>query len=293
MSGWTLPAVFYLGTQIGVAIVISRPVLEQIGPGGLALLRYIVAFLFLLPMVIRGRAWPRMPLADGVVLSLLGLLQFSFTAVLLNIGLQHIPAARAALIFTAYPLVTMLLAAMLGQERLTRYKVLGVLATILGVAVALSEKLQGATTEPGWFGETAVFLAACSGAVSSVLTRPYLRRYAALPVSALALLATVISLPPLVFWEGGFARIPLITPMAWAGIVGIGVLSGISYVVWLWAIHRGSPTAVSVSLGLGPITAALLGVWFLNEPLTLSLLLGLVLSVGGLALAHIQPRSSG
>ena len=49
--------------------------------------------------------------------------QFGILIVLLNYGLQFMPSARGALIFATFPLMTMLLAAVLGKETLNRFKI--------------------------------------------------------------------------------------------------------------------------------------------------------------------------
>ena len=86
------------------------------------------------------------------------------------------------------------LAAAIGHERLSMGRSLAVLLTMAGVAVALGEKASvAAGTRGKWIGELAVFASALCGAVCSVLYRPYLARYPTLPVSAFAMLASVVS----------------------------------------------------------------------------------------------------
>ena len=126
------------GILVGAAIVATRFVITQTGPASLALLRYTIGFCCLLPPVLlaaRVRFAPR----DLVPIALLGITQFGILVALLNFGLQFIPSGRAALIFATFPLLTMLFAAALGQERLTTAKSLGVLLTIAGVGFALGE----------------------------------------------------------------------------------------------------------------------------------------------------------
>jgi drug/metabolite transporter (DMT)-like permease len=67
---------------------------------------------------------------DLLPIGLLGIIQFGVVVTLLNYALQFIPA-RAALIFATFPLLTMILAAALGYERVTLAKALGVLLTIM------------------------------------------------------------------------------------------------------------------------------------------------------------------
>ena len=274
------------GVQVGSAMVATRFVVDQTGPTSLALLRYVIGFCCLLPVVWLSAGPVRFARRDVLPIALLGITQFGILIALLNYGLRFIPSARAALIFATFPLLTMMLAAALGHERLTVPKILGVLLTIAGVGVALGEKALHGGGAQEWVGELAVFASALSGAVCSVLYRPYLRKYPALPVSAFAMLASVGFLAILAAGEGFFAALPRFTPGGWLAIVFIGVGSGVGYYLWLWALGHAPATQVAVFLSLSPITAASLGAFFLGEQISPRSVLGLVCVACGLWLAH-------
>ena len=124
------------GILVGAATVATKSAIDQASPVALALLRYLIGFLCLLPSVLlAGR--PRFERRDLLPIALLGIGQFGILIVLLNVGLQSIPAARAALIFATTPLLMKLLAAALGSESLSLIKTAGVLATIGGVGLML------------------------------------------------------------------------------------------------------------------------------------------------------------
>jgi drug/metabolite transporter (DMT)-like permease len=274
------------GVQVGSAMVATRVVVDQTGPTSLALLRYVIGFCCLLPVVWLSAGPVRFARRDVLPIALLGITQFGILIALLNYGLRFVPSARAALIFATFPLLTMVLAAALGHERLTLPKILGVLLTIAGVGVALGEKaLQGGGAQE-WVGELAVFASALSGAVCSVLYPPYLRKYPALPVSAFAMLASVGFLAILAAGEGFFASPPRFTPGGWLAIVFIGLSSGVGYYLWLWALGHAPATQVTVFLALSPITAAGLGALFLGEAISGVSAVGLACVALGLWLAH-------
>ena len=288
-AGGKLPMLAAAGTgvQVGAALVATRFVVDESGPISLALLRYIVGFLCLLPFVLRAGKAAHIGRRDLLPIALIGIVQFGGVVAVLNFGLQYIPAGRAALIFATFPLITMLLAAALGHERLTAAKSAGVLLTIGGVALALGDRaLDRGAAGDAWIGELAVFFSASCGALSSVLYRPYLGRYPALPVGALAMLASVGFLALLAAGEGFYAATPQFSAGGWAAVIFIGVSSGVFFYLWLWALERTTATKVTVFLALSPITAAGLGALLLDEPLTLLLLIGLVCVVLGLCLAH-------
>jgi drug/metabolite transporter (DMT)-like permease len=289
-AGWRalLPpaAAAATGILVGSAMVATRFVIDQTAPASLAFLRYLIGFCCMLPALLVSER-VRFERRDLAPIALLGITQFGILIALLNYALQFIPSARAALIFATLPLLTMLLATLLGRERLTAWKALGVLLTVVGVGFALGEKaVQGGGGVREWAGELAVFASALCGAVCSVLYRPYLRRYPTLPVSAFAMLASVGFLAILAAREGFFGAAPHFTPGGWLAVVFIGVNSGIGYYLWLWALNHTTPTRVTVFLSLSPVTAAVLGAALLAERLSAMAWAGLGCVALGLWLAH-------
>jgi len=286
---WPAAAAAAAGIQVGSAMVATRMVVDQAGPASLALLRYALGVACLVPAILLSGSRARFAARDLLPIALLGITQFGILIALLNYGLRSVPSARAALIFATFPLLTSLIAAALGRERLTLSKLGGVLLTMLGVGLALGDKsLQRGALGDTWIGELAVFASAFSGALCSVLYRPYLQKYPTLPVSAFAMLASVVFLVPVAAGEGFFAIRPGLTPVGWMAVAFIGVGSGVGYFLWLWALNHATPTRVTAFLALSPVTAAALGAWLLGEPVSPLAALGLASVAAGLALAHLR-----
>lgn len=266
------------GVQVGAAIVASRFVVAEVPPLTLALLRYAIGFACLLPFFLKSFMAPALSgqsraalkniaTADWLAMAALGTGQFAVLIALLNFGLQHIGAGQAALIFSLFPLLTLLLSGALGRERISAALLAGVLLSISGVALSLWPKLQ--TPHPGhWWGEAAVLASAGVGALCSVLYRPYLQRYPTLAVSSFAMLVSVLFLGLLALTENWPARVMALGLQSWTVVALIGISSGIGYFWWLYALKHESPTRVTVFLALNPLTAALLGVLFLGEALS-------------------------
>lgn len=273
----TLLSAAATGIQVGAAITATRFAVDQVGPASLAFLRYAIGATCLAPVFFSGRM--RFARADVLPIALLGIGQFGVLIALLNYGLKSVPSARAALIFASFPMLTLLFAAFIGQERFTAAKVFGVALTILGVGLALGDRTMG---QASWSGELAVLAAAATGAVCSVLYRPYLTRYPTLPVSAFAMLAAVLALAVPAALDDLFVAVPNLDAAGWAAVVFIGLSSGGGYVLWLWALANTSATRVTVFLSLSPITAAVLGAVLLREPVSPTMIVGCGCIAGGL-----------
>ena len=279
-----LLAAALVGIQVGAATVASRFALPETDPISLAFMRYTIGVLSLLPFVLAAPR-PKFRARDLLPMAVLGIIQFAILILLLNVGLMTIPAGRAALVFSAFPLLTMLLGAALGRERMTARKTIGVVLTMLGVGIALGDKIFGGTADTGLTGELLVLGAALCGAVCSVLYRPYLQRYPALPVAGFAMFASVAFLAVLGLGLGGLTNPLTMTPRAQAAVVFIGLSSGLAYFILLWAYARVTPTRATTFQALAPLTATALGVAFLGEMVAWNFLAGLTCVAAGLVIA--------
>jgi drug/metabolite transporter (DMT)-like permease len=271
------------GVQVGAAIVATRFAVGEVGPFSIAFLRYGLAVLCLLPAIAAMGPFPRVPLRDLVPISMLGIGQFGVLIALLNVGLARVPASEGAVLFALLPLFTLVMGALLGRETFSLKKLGGVLLTLLAVCIALEAGSGSGNVDI--VGRLAVVAAAFCGAFCSVLYRPFLQRYPVLPVSALAMLASVAALSvPALATEGLMLQLPSFSFGAWVAIAFIGVSSGVGYVLWLWALSRAPPTQVTVFLSLSPVTAALLGGALLGETVSLAMAPGLVCLAAGICL---------
>jgi drug/metabolite transporter (DMT)-like permease len=272
------------GVQVGAAITATRYVAADISPASLAFLRYAIGVACLIPAIAMA---PRVRFArhDIVPIAALGIGQFGVLIALLNYGLKTVPAGRGALIFASFPLITLVVAALLGHERVTLRKMAGILATLAGVALALGDKILGAGSLTG---EIAILASAATGAICSVLYRPYLRRYPTLPVSAFAMAAAAAALLVPAALDDLFVAPVHLGVSAWAAIVFIGLSSGSFYVLWLWALKTIPATRVTVFLSLSPVTAAVLGVTLLGEPVTAAMIAGVACVAAGLWIANSE-----
>lgn len=127
-----------------------------------------------------------------------------------------------------------------------------------GVALALgAAALQH--TGGGIAGELAVLAAACTGAICSVLYRPYLQRYGAMPLAIWAMGAAAAALAVAAPLELAWPRLQALPPSGWWALLFIGASSALGFVTWLWALARLSASRVTMFLAFSPLTALALG----------------------------------
>jgi drug/metabolite transporter (DMT)-like permease len=79
------------------------------------------------------------------------------------------------------------------------------------------------------------------------------------------MLMSVLFLAILALPEHWPQRVATLPPHTWAIVIFIGASSGIGYFLWLYALKHETPTRVTVSLALNPVTAGILGSLLLHE----------------------------
>ena len=273
------------GVQVGAAIVATRYVAADISPASLAFLRYAIGVACLVPAVAMA-ARVRFARADILPIAALGIGQFGILIALLNYGLRSVPAGRGALIFASFPLITLVVAALLGHERVTVRKISGILLTMSGVALALGDKILGA----GSIARRTHHSGERRGGRGLLRALPAVP--APLPDAAGQRLRDGGGGCRAVSVRG--ARRPVrraarsSRSLAWAAIVFIGLSSGTFYVVWLWALKTIPASRVTVFLALSPLTAIVLGVVLLGEPVTAEMVAGVACVAAGLWVANSE-----
>jgi drug/metabolite transporter (DMT)-like permease len=290
-EGWGVLAAVLSSGLGGTSVGATRYLVSAIDPLAIGAFRFGIGFLLLLPIALtQGGLWSRRQDWPGV--AALGLLFFALFPVLFNASLIFTTAARGALALSTLPLLTMVVGAALGAEALTARKTAGVLIAMLGVAMALLSGL--ASAPPGaWRGDLLMVAAALCMALYSVWSRPFIRRSGAIPFTAFSMGVGAACLVAISWLRGGFAPVADFGASQWLAAVYLGAFGGaVTFYLWTFALGRTTPTRVAISVAVNPITASLVGVTLLHEPVRWSLVGGIVTVFVGVWIATTVGRST-
>jgi drug/metabolite transporter (DMT)-like permease len=267
----------------GTALVATRFVISTSDGLTIATLRYVIAaicLLILVPLVKRKGIAPR----DFAAIAALGLLYFCFFPWCISSAMEFTTASSGAVVLACTPAATLLLGRITGREQWSASKVIGVIFAILGVVTAIGG--AGFNFDaPAWRGDILMIMATLLGAVYAIFSKPYLDKYSPLTVTATAMAAGAVGL--LGFWAPFEISqgIPHFNSAGWLSVLYIGTAGGaLSFFLYAWALGQTAPTITMIFLPLNPIAAVVAGALFLNEPLSLDLLLGLALVIIGIML---------
>ena len=294
MGEWLGVAIALVSSSVGgTAAAITRYLVTDADPVMLAILRWGIGFLCLLPCAVLLRVrWPQR--SDWPAVMALGICFFGLFFILYNIAVSYTTAARASLALATLPLHTMVVGAILGVERLTVRKIIGVGIAVLGVAAALAVGL--AQSPPGsWRGELIMTGAVFCMAFYNVLSRPLMQRSSALGFLTVGMGAGALVLVLVGLAKGSFAALGHFTTAQWIAGLYLGAGGGaLAFILWVMALARATPTRVANTMTVNPIAATLLAALLIGEPITPNLLIGLVAVFAGIwiATSDAKPTSS-
>jgi drug/metabolite transporter (DMT)-like permease len=273
----------------GASIVATRSLISACDPLTIGAFRFGVGFAVMAPMaMIQGSKWP--PREDWLGAAALGLLFFAAFPILFNASLAFTSAARGALALSTLPLLTLLVGAILGVERLTLRKTAGVLIAMAGVAIALLSSLETAPPD-AWRGDLLMIAAAFCMALYSVCSRAFIRRSGPIAFSTMGMGVGAVCLIVLSGWRGGFASVSAFGAPQWLAVVYLGFIGGAAtFFLWAFALARTTPTRVAISVTVNPIAASLLGAALLGEPIGLNIVFGLAVVFVGILVATTAGR---
>jgi drug/metabolite transporter (DMT)-like permease len=274
------PLLGFLAAVWGASYLFIKVAVEDIEPAAMMFIRLLIAGLLLLPVVVaRGalgdlaRAWKA-----GLVL---GTINGAIPFTLIAWGEQHIDSGVAAIANATVPIFNALIVIrFLPSERLSRERLAGVLVGLVGVGV-----LTGGQPEAGgWWavaGTLAVVLASLSYGAAGVYGQLRVAATAGPVLATASMFGGTAVLLPFAVWQ-----MPRSMPDAEAigSLLALTVLGTALAQLVLFRMLRlhGSPRVVLVTYLMPPI-ALVYGALLLDEPLTVEVLLGLALILGGVA----------
>lgn len=285
-----------LGIGWGSSFFFNEVLLRELGPFGLSLGRVglgaLGCWIYLAATGgLRGASWH-----ETRQFALIGLVQYGLPFSIYALAQQYITGGAAGIINALTPVMVVIVAHFWpGGERATVLKSVGVAIGFSGILLLALPALQAGGGSQLW----AIFLAALAP-VCYAFAVNYTKTVTGVPPAAMAAwglsMATLFLAPITLIMEG----VPIVTrPESWAALAMIGfVMTSASFIVFYWVLPRVGPLATSTVTFIAPISAVLLGVWFLNEQLLWPQLAGMgaiftaLLLIDGRLVRLLRPKGN-
>ena len=261
----------------GASFLFIKLGVDEVEPAVVVFGRLLVGVAVLVPIVLLRGSVPDMR-AMWVPCVVLGALNNAVPYWLLAFAETRIDSGLAAVIQAAAPILTVVLAMRIDpSQRVHGLRLVGVAIGFVGVALLVGVQEGGQLV-----GALAVLGTATCYALSVLYAGRAVRSFPPLEVAIGQLAVGLLLATPL-----GLAQLPSEAPpaKAVAAIVALGALStGVAYLLYFTLIARAGASRAILVTYLVPAFALVYGTVFLDEAVTVSALVGLVLILGGTAL---------
>ena len=270
----------------GANVVAVKAILSDVPPILFAFVRFGTAFLVLLAVLRWREGSVGLPRGDIVPMLLLGLAGFGLYQDLWATALGHTTASNSALITAATPVSTMLIAAAVGSDTISRPKVIGAVIALSG-AVAVVVATHGIGFTGASAGDLMTFAATICWACYVAFGAPVLRRHSPLRTATWAIGLGCLGMLPLALWQAATFDVSRIH----AGTIGLFLFCSLlaaaaANVVMFEAVKVLGPTRTMLFQFLVPAFAVMLASILLGEAIVPAQILGGLVIVTGILVSR-------
>jgi len=278
-------------TVVGSYVGFSKIIVAFVPIYLLALLRFAIAAVLMLPLTFPKGAWTVIRNNRGKLFlqSLFG--NFLFSIFMLS-GIARTSATAAGLILSTLPAVVALFSTLALRERVTWRTALAVLLAVVGVAsLAGTHADSGASSST--FGDVLVFCAVCCEAAYVVIGKRLTNaNVAPMQISAWINLVGLVLVLPMGLWQAASFQFQTVPGHVWL-LLGVYAICASWISTWLWlsglkVVPASQAGVFTVAL---PISAALIGIFFLGEHLSLAQGFAFICAASGIVLVTSRPSS--
>lgn len=239
---------------------------------------YIVFFILKKEPFPKGKQWK--------TILILAVLNFVLSNGLSTWGVKYISSGLGAVIGAIFPLWIVIISLFNG-ERLSKISILGLLISFAGVCVVFSDYLSDFIKPDFRFGILLSVIATVTWAIGSMYTKKKAKNFNPYFSLGLQMLLSSILLFAYTGATGTSVSILEIPFQAWWSIAYLVVFGSITtFVAFIYALQNLPTEISSIYAYINPIIAVILGAIVFNEPLTITLGIGVVVVLIGIYLVN-------
>jgi drug/metabolite transporter (DMT)-like permease len=262
-------ALFAVALIYGANYSIAKIVLDNnyIQPKGFILMRSLAGFLVLWSLT---SIFPQEKIdrRDYLRLFLCSVFGIVVNQVFFFSGLKLTTPINAALIMTTTPILVLIISTLFIGEKITLYKIIGVILGATGAIILISYGQQINFYENQLLGNLMIFINATSYGIYLVLVKTLMKKYKPITVIRWAFTISLFFLIPLGGYDLTIIEWNTFTPKVWLAVAYVLIFVTIfTYLFNAFALQIVNPSTVSIYIYLQPILAAAIALILLQDTL--------------------------
>lgn len=273
------------------AFPIAKLGLNEIDAYTYAFLRFTIASIIYIPVLLKLRKYRKMSGRDHFRIFILGLIVIPLNQVVFLVGQSKTSAGHAALLFAMVPIFIYVLAVIFLKERILVRRVLGIVIAGAGVFLILYGGAERFGKE-FLVGDMLILIAVIAWAGATIMAKSLALKYGAFRVIGLALVYGSA-----VYWPYGLFRAlnAQLSDLRWTGwfsVIYMAIpVSVLAYFLWYWVLKYMEASRLAVIQNIQPVIAAAVAAVILAEPVSRNFILGGAVALTGVILTEIKQKA--
>jgi drug/metabolite transporter (DMT)-like permease len=273
-------------TMVGVGVRYISPiwlVADRLTVGAILVVGY---------MYLKGYRFPKLSDKRWIWYSILGLTSSVIPFFLLGTGQKTVDSGLSAILVAGMPLMTIVMAHFVTDEKLTLLKLLGFILGLFGIIILFLPDDLSASLVSDWKAQALIVGAAFFYALTTVLAKIAPETPSTIAAAMMMISAAIFGIIAAMFT--GFAEAVPPTDKTWLTllmVLGLGIgSSGVATIMYLYVIDVAGTSVMASINYFVPVASVIFGVWLLDEPLTWRIFAAFGIIVLGVMISRIGQK---
>ncbi|WP_066495699.1 DMT family transporter [Abyssisolibacter fermentans] len=256
-------ALFWAG-----AFIAGKISIKEFSPVSVTFLRFFFASIVIFTLLVYKQKDSWKPKKEDLpIIFMLGLVGMVGYHILFFTALKYTKAINASILAATNPLMTVLIAGLIGQEKLSIKKIGAIALAFIGVALTLTNwDINILITMNLNKGDMIMILAVFCWATYSILVKKHVKNYTPLFLTAYSFITCTIILFPFAIAEGLFDAVALASKNAWIAVLYMSIFPTVfGYLIQQKSIGLIGPSKTSIFINLVPVFSIILSITLLDE----------------------------
>lgn len=271
--------------------VIAQGVNEWITPMTLAFWRWLIAFFFILPIGYKyvKRDWHLIK-SQFKYLLVMGIIGVGLYNTLIYFAGQFTTTHHIAIVSSAAPIGTLLIAGILGIERLSRYKIIGANCALIGALMVVTHGNPLLVFDQSWnAGDIILIFSTLIWAAWSVAITFKHKDMSTRSFLTVIIAIGTLFLFPLYLWELTYIAPTPFNVEAFGIYLYVGIFASvIAWFAWQHSVETIGSVKTSLIYYTMPVFSGILAILILKEPVETYHVIGFILVCAGIIISNLR-----
>ncbi len=274
----------------GLSFVATKIALQSLTPFCLIFFRFFAASIFFIVLLWRT-GFPSLTRKTFNSLLMLAIMQPGLYFLFETLGLQYTSATKTSLIIATIPIVVLVLSAFILKERLRPLNILGIIFSLVGVAMLVFGGRMQATLDGTIIGDILIFGAVLAASVYMIMTRRLSESLTSLQITGMQIILGALLFFPAFLWDLPKLDWQAVSYNSMFALIVLTLFATIGgFLCYNYALTRIPAAQAAVCINGIPLVTAC-GAWvLLGETLSSMQLTGGALVLASVLLANHTPK---